>query len=248
MLNLHQNLNARVLIVDDNEANVQLLEIVLQTAGYTQVSSTLFPHTVCERHAQDDYDLILLDLEMPVMDGFQVMQNLQAQIGAQYLPVIAITAQPDYKLRAFEAGAKDFITKPYNILELRARMHNVLQVGLLHKQLARYRHLAEMSADLFWEQDKYGEFTLVFGAAAELISLVTAKEAQRNWALEFLIMLEGQPQLAQIDARQALVDLPVCRQLSNGALEHYRLNGEPIFDQHNHLAGYRGTGVKCAQG
>jgi CheY-like chemotaxis protein len=100
--------NASILIVDDQEANVQLLEQLLREAGYLCVSSTVNPQEVCTLHRKNHYDLILLDLQMPGMDGFEVMEGLKTIEGESYLPVLVITAQPGHKLRALQAGAKDF--------------------------------------------------------------------------------------------------------------------------------------------
>ena len=82
--------------------------------------------------AENRYSLILLDLQMPGMDGFQVMEGLKEIEEDGYLPVLVITAQPAHKLRALEAGAKDFVSKPFDLAELRARVHNILEVRLLH--------------------------------------------------------------------------------------------------------------------
>src|ERR1035438_5168984 len=108
-------LNARILIVDDLEANVRLLEGMLRIAGYTSIESTTDPTQVCELHRQRRYSLILLDLQMPGMDGFQVMECLKEIEEDGYLPVLVITAQPAHKLRALEAGAKDFVSKPFDL-------------------------------------------------------------------------------------------------------------------------------------
>src|ERR1700733_12145272 len=128
-------LNAKILVVDDMEANVRLLEGMLRVAGYTSVESTTDPKEVCELYRQNRYSLILLDLQMPGMDGFQVMEGLKEIEGDDYLPILVITAQPDHKLRALEAGAKDFVSKPFDMAELRARVHNILEVRLLHLEM-----------------------------------------------------------------------------------------------------------------
>jgi serine phosphatase RsbU (regulator of sigma subunit) len=128
-------LSAGILVVDDKEANVRLIEGMLRIAGYTSVHSTTNPQEVCELHRANRYSLILLDLQMPGMDGFQVMEELKEIEAGGYLPVLVITAQPDHKLRALEAGAKDFVSKPFDLAELRARVHNILEVRLLHLQL-----------------------------------------------------------------------------------------------------------------
>ena len=128
-----QILNAKILVVDDVEANVVLLERLLLDAGYTSVSSTQDPHEVCELQRRHRYSLILLDLQMPGMDGFQVLEALKEVEQDDYVPVLVITALPMHKLRALQDGAKDFISKPFDVPELLIRVHNMLEVRLLHE-------------------------------------------------------------------------------------------------------------------
>ena len=128
-----QILNAKILVVDDVEANVVLLERLLLDAGYTSVSSTQDPHQVCELQRRHRYSLILLDLQMPGMDGFQVLEALKEVEQDDYVPVLVITALPMHKLRALQDGAKDFISKPFDVPELLIRVHNMLEVRLLHE-------------------------------------------------------------------------------------------------------------------
>jgi len=137
MLETSDILKARVLVVDDQQANVLLLERLLVGAGYQSVTSTLDPHAVCELHGKNRYDLIVLDLQMPGMDGFQVMEQLKHIETDGYLPVLVITAQPDHKLRALRAGARDFISKPFDVAEVLMRVHNMLEVRLLHVEIHR---------------------------------------------------------------------------------------------------------------
>ena len=186
-------LNASILIVDDQEANVSLLEQMLREAGYTHVASTMNPQEVCALHRKNRYDLILLDLQMPGMDGFQVMEGLKTNDADGYLPVLVITAQPGHKLRALQAGAKDFISKPFDLVEVKTRIHNMLEVRLLYKKLesynkvleqtvqertaelreseARYRSLTELASDWYWEQDENGNFTKVSGPVLEMLGI-----------------------------------------------------------------------------
>ena len=130
-------LDAKILIVDDKETNVKLLEVILRSAGYVGITSTLDPYAVCELHAKTCYDLIVLDLQMPGMDGFQVMEGLKQIEKGGYLPVLVITALPDHKLRALRAGAKDFIAKPFDAAEVLTRVHNMLEVRLLNVAIRR---------------------------------------------------------------------------------------------------------------
>jgi adenylate cyclase len=126
---------AKILIVDDKQTNLTLLEVILHSAGYVNVTTTLDSKTVCDLHAKNSYDLILLDLQMPGMDGFAVMDGLKVIEKDGYMPVLVITAQPDHKLRALRAGAKDFISKPFDSAEVLTRVHNMLEVRLLHRDI-----------------------------------------------------------------------------------------------------------------
>jgi len=133
---IHQAiLGARILIVDDNDMNITLMQRMLRGAGYTAIESTANPVEVCDLHRRNRYSLILLDLQMPVMDGFEVMKGLKQIEAIGDLPVLMITAEPGEKLRALKAGAKDFLSKPLDLAELRARVHNILEVGILHAEL-----------------------------------------------------------------------------------------------------------------
>ena len=181
MVNPATVLNAGILIVDDKEANVQLLERMLQAAGYTSVSSTTDPFEVCELHRTHRFDLILLDLLMPGMDGFQVMERLQEIEPGGYLPVLVITAQPGHKLRALQAGAKDFISKPFELAEVLARVRNMLEVRLLHKDLHDYTEVLELrvrerTADL---HESYLETIFTMTRAAEHKDEDTGTHVQR---------------------------------------------------------------------
>jgi adenylate cyclase len=132
MINAGDILKGRILIVDDQPANVLLLERMLRGAGYEFISSTTNPRDVCEMHRSEQYELILLDLQMPGMDGFAVMEGLKQIEQDGYLPVLVITAQPDQKLKALRSGARDFISKPFDLAEVLLRVRNMLEVRLLH--------------------------------------------------------------------------------------------------------------------
>jgi two-component system, cell cycle response regulator len=135
--------NASILIVDDREANVSLLDQILSEDGYTRITTTTNSLEVCALHRKNRYDLIVLDLQMPGMDGFQVMDGLKADESEDYLPVIVLTAQPTLKLRALQAGARDFISKPFELVDVKTRIHNMLEVRLLYKKLASYNKVLE---------------------------------------------------------------------------------------------------------
>ena len=160
MISSSDILRGKILIVDDQEADVLLLERLLRDAGYVSITSTRDPLEVCELHLKNRYDLILLDLQMPGMDGFQVMEGLKEIEPDGYLPVLVLTVQPAHKLRAFQAGAKDFISKPFELTEVLARVHNMLEMRLLHKELHDYndvleQRVRERTADLRGSEARY---------------------------------------------------------------------------------------------
>src|SRR3984885_6827853 len=138
-------LNASILIVDDREANVSLLDQILSEDGYTRITTTTDSLEVCALHRKNRYDLIVLDLQMPGMDGFQVMDGLKADESEDYLPVIVLTAQPAHKLRALKAGARDFISKPFELVDVTTRIRNMLEVRVLYRQLENYSEVLELA-------------------------------------------------------------------------------------------------------
>ena len=131
-------LRARILVVDDKPVNIALLAALLDGSGYANVSSTTDPLQVAPLHAQHRYDLIILDLHMPVMDGFGVMQALKEVETGAWLPVLVVTAEPDKKVAALAAGARDFIGKPFDTVEVLTRIRNLLEVRLLHRESTSY--------------------------------------------------------------------------------------------------------------
>lgn len=146
MINEQDIFIARILVVDDQDSQVLLLTRMLVSAGYTSVTSTMNPLEVCDLHRSHRYDLILLDIQMPVMDGFQVMEGLKEIEIDGNLPVIVSTAYPEHRLRALQAGAKDFFNKPFDQPEVLVRVHNMLEMRLLHKEVQNYNEMLEQRA------------------------------------------------------------------------------------------------------
>ncbi|QCB45557.1 response regulator [Hydrogenophaga sp. PAMC20947] len=261
-------LAARLLIVDDQAANVRLLERMLGESGYSNVASTMDPLQACSLHQQHDYDLILLDLQMPGLNGFEVMAELSASAGDSYLPVIVLTAQPQHKLQALQAGAKDFISKPFDLLEIKTRIRNMLEVRLLYRRLeahnevleqavlertaelreseARYRSLTALASDWHWEQDKDDNFTNVTGPVLEMLGLCTPALDSSGPSAYVGGWNEAErgTLLATIAARQPFLDFAISRVDHNGEVTHYRVSGEPMFTQSCKFIGYRGVGVE----
>ena len=263
--------NAGILIVDDQPPNVSLLEQLLSEAGYTCIASTMNPQEVCALHRKNRYDLILLDLQMPAMDGFQVMEALKTNVADGYLPVIVLTAQPGHKLRALQAGAKDFISKPFDLIEVKTRIHNMLEVRLLYKQLenyntileqtvlertaelreseARYRSLTELASDWYWEQDETGAFTKVSGPVLEMLGIRVdtiggskSDDEQTGWNAAERNLLQ-----AKISDRQPFLDFALSRVNADGSHQRFRVSGEPMFNRSCRFIGYRGIGVELTE-
>lgn len=266
MLEIFDILNANILIVDDQQANVLLLEQILRNAGYLHVSSIMDPHQVCSLYAEHRYDLILLDLQMPEMDGFQVMEGLKKIEPDGYLPVLVITAQPNHKLRALQAGAKDFVAKPFDIVEVKTRIHNMLEVRLLYRKLdnynkeleqtvlertaelrlseARFKSFTELSSDWYWEQDAQGNFTQISGPVFEMMGIevdelmgVTKTTSSGGWNVAERELLH-----TKIAERRPFLDFVYSRTNADGTTQYLQVSGEPMFDSASRFTGYRGIG------
>jgi putative two-component system response regulator len=138
-------LHAAILIVDDEPANVKLLEKILQRQGYRNIQSTCDSREVVALCDGTRFDAFLLDIRMPHLNGFDVMQQLQQRFKDDYLPVLVLTAQSDMetRLQALSLGAKDFLTKPFDQLEAVTRIHNLLEVRLMHNRVRDQNRLLE---------------------------------------------------------------------------------------------------------
>ena len=129
---------ASILIVDDQQSNVDVLQKMLRNYGFRNLFATTDPRQVADMYRQHRYDLVLLDIRMPHLGGFEVLGQLteieRSSQAESYLPVLMLTAQDDMptRLRALDEGAQDFITKPYVHAEVLHRVCNMLEVRLLH--------------------------------------------------------------------------------------------------------------------
>ena len=272
MIKLINIKNAKILIVDDQESNINLLDQMLNQAGYTNVSSTTNPQEVCALHRKNQYDLILLDLQMPVMDGFQVMEGLKTNHADPYLPVLVLTAQPGHKFQALLAGAKDFVSKPFDMVEVLTRIGNMVEVRLLYKQLAdyskqleqevlertaelreseaRFKGLTELASDWYWEQDETMKFTKVSGPVLDLLGIqMEPLDGELGDGVKMLGWNEQERDWLKqkIAAREPFIDFIFTRESENGSLQKYQISGEPMFDGQCRYKGYRGIGFELTR-
>jgi PAS domain S-box-containing protein len=201
---------------------------------------------------------------MPVMDGFQVMAAIKDIEPGGYLPVLVITAQPGHKLQALKAGAKDFVSKPFDLIEVQTRIHNMLEVRLLYRKLndynrvleqtvlertaelrqseARFQRFTELSSDWYWEQDPAGTLTQFSGPVEEMLGIGGSATVEglsaAGWNVEERAVLD-----AKIANRESFLDFIYSRTLPDGSVQYLQVSGEPMFDPACGFAGYRGIGL-----
>ncbi len=163
---------ARILVVDDNPDQLDLIELMLRKQGYLNVQLTDDPTTVATAYAAEPHDLILLDMEMPLMNGVQVMRQLKGELRGAFMPVIVLTAHEgaEVRLQALQEGARDYIPKPFVESEFAHRIHNYLEVRMLYREremqneileqkvTERTQELKETQTDILRRLAKAGEF------------------------------------------------------------------------------------------
>jgi PAS domain S-box-containing protein len=257
-------LNANILIVDEYDANSIPLKRLLNNAGYRNVSSTDDFHGLTHLHRKFHYDLILLNSEMPgiaeadLVHGLSQIENL--------VPVLIIVSHSIDALRALPAGTKDFIRKPFNMLEVKTRIHNMLSIRILDRKIehynslmedavqkrtaelkeseARFRRLVELCSDWYWEQDRNGQFIRTSGPVREMLGLEDREVAGEDEACKHRwIESEREALESNIAAKRPFIDFPYRLIGEDGTHKYLRVSGEPIFDSTGRYTGYRGVGV-----
>jgi PAS domain S-box-containing protein len=195
------------------------------------------------------------------------MEGLKEVETGGYSPVLVITAQPGHKLRALQAGAKDFVSKPFDLVEVQTRIHNMLEVRLLYQKLdnynkvleqtvqertaelreseARFKSFTELSSDWYWEQDRQGQFTKVSGPVFEMLGIeahdmlgATSTELAGHWNAAERALLD-----ANIASRRPFLDYVYSRSNADGTMQYLQVSGEPMFDSASRFIGYRGIGM-----
>lgn len=186
---------SRILIIDDQPENVRLLDRLLRRAGYESIRGTSDPRDA--EGVFDDFrpDLILLDLHMPHLDGFQVMDLLRPHIPEQsYLPILFLTGDkdPEVRQRALAAGARDFLTKPFEITEVILRIKNLLETRMLHLQLQEHNETLELKVRERTRELAEAQIEILhrLALAAEYRDDVTGQHAERVGVLSARIAEE----------------------------------------------------------
>lgn len=161
----------RILAVDDEPANLMLLGKILRKGGYAEPIKIDDPRKVVETYLATKPDLILLDINMPYLDGMAVMEKLHALDDPLLPPVVVLTAQigRDFLLKAFEKGARDYLTKPFDVVELLARVRNLLAAHLAHKLIHNQKAALESIVQQRTEEIRRTRLQIVqrLGRAAE---------------------------------------------------------------------------------
>jgi diguanylate cyclase (GGDEF)-like protein/PAS domain S-box-containing protein len=212
--------HARILIVDDQPVNIELLEYLLTSTGYKDVRATTDPRVVAAWHAEHHFDLIILDLQMPGMSGFDVMDALKPLEPDGWLPVLVVTAQPDHKLRAFETGARDFISKPFDPIETLTRIRNMLEMRLLHNRERNYA--ARLEQTVRERTAELQRFRSAMDATADAIFLLDAANAELLDVNEGACRMLGYPRGEMLG--------PTASRLGLGAPAALRAQAERLAD------------------
>ncbi len=182
----------RILVVDDELTNVTALSRLLARAGYTEVEGTTDPREAIGAYLEMEPDLVLLDLHMPHLDGFQVMEALKPIIPRHtYLPILILTGDqdPEVRQRALASGAKDFVTKPFEVTEVLLRIRNLLETRFLHRQLSQQNETLEVKVRARTRELAEAQVEILnrLALAAEYRDDVTGRHAERVGILSSLI-------------------------------------------------------------
>jgi len=146
MIDKAEILKAKILMVDDESSNIIVLESALKQANYSCITSTTDSRKAASLYQELKPDLVLLDLRMPHLDGFQVIEQIkQIENDDSYAPILVLTAEsdPSVRLKALQFGARDFLSKPLDLSEVLCRIQNILEVRLLNKNLGAQKDFVE---------------------------------------------------------------------------------------------------------
>lgn len=264
------NAAAKILIVDDQEANVELLEMMLDLAGYTDVTGITDSRLALDFYKKNRFDLVLLDLRMPHIDGYELLTQLSEVIENDYLPVLVLTAETEHKsrLKAVQLGAKDFVTKPFDKEEVLNRISNILEVRMLHNKVkdqnahleqlvqlrtaeltaseTRFMDFAGSASDWFWETDADLRFSYLsenYFASSGVSPDAVLGKTRKELLGENYNRSSWDEHLAAIESHQPFRDFEYLLSSKTKKAEKIwvRTSGVPIFDEGGIFSGYRGS-------
>jgi putative two-component system response regulator len=197
--------NARILVVDDEQRNVEILLRVLSRAGFSHVHATTDPREVADLYIQHRPDLILLDLHMPHLTGLEVMDRLNEIAEASYLPILILSADltPEARRDALSHGAKDFVGKPFMQDELLLRIRTLLETRMIYLQIQSQNQVLEAKVRERTRALEEAQIEILerLAVAAEFRDDNTGQHTQRVGQMSALIAR----QLGQSDSQVALI-------------------------------------------
>jgi putative two-component system response regulator len=163
MISIEQIFNARILILDDQKLHAFFLKDILQQEGYKNVICLTDPLKAIPTSKDFKPDLIILDLLMPYLDGFQVMEQLHNFRLEHYLPILAVSADKstDIRLRALQSGATDFLDKPFENVEIIIKIRNMIELRILHNQIAIQNKLLEFKVNERTKELRYTQYDII---------------------------------------------------------------------------------------
>lgn len=228
---------ASILIVDDEVANVRLLEKILALKGFSNVTGTTDPLEALPLYKEHNSDLILLDLDMPILDGYGVMEQLNALTNNKPPAILVLTAQyiQSYRQRALDNGARDYVTKPFDADELLSRVRNLLEVQMAHKYMLNQNEILEKNV-----QERTNELLIAKDTAENASRAKTAFLA--NMSHELRTPLNGIMGFSEIMRDQIFGNLGDERYIDyandiHGAAEHLLAIISDILDSSHVLSG-----------
>jgi signal transduction histidine kinase len=211
-------LTMKILMVDDEPFNIVLMEKILQRAGFTQIFTTVDSRQALALCLQHKPDLILLDLRMPHMDGFEVMHQLQNSEQLRLIPIIVLTSEniPQTRMQALSEGAKDFISKPFDRNETLKRIQNTLETRLLHNHLLEQNHnldqiVQERTRELQYEQQRLRDLNdrleELVRKRTEDLQLANEELAQANNTMSQLVSVVSHELRTPLTAIKSFVEI-----------------------------------------
>ncbi|HEY8101353.1 MAG TPA: PAS domain S-box protein, partial [Burkholderiaceae bacterium] len=246
------------------------LRRLLNNSGYWNVSFTDDLNGAICLHRKFHYDLLLLNFQNTGMNEADLIEGLQKIDMEDSLPVLVIAGKSTDTLHALPAGIRDFVREPFDMLEIKTRIHNMLVMHFLDKKIENYksaaeaiiqertaelkereasfRRLVELSSDWYWEQDRDGKFTKISGPVLEMLGLKEHCTNDEHNAHRFhWNQIEREMLDSNLAERRPFLDFAYSLIRPDGSHQYLRVSGEPAFDAAGRFSGYRGVGVDVSE-